>query len=62
MKVKATIVCKAVYDTELEIPDEFKEVIEEYIAGNIADLEMENLRFLEDVSDDDCLISYEIVG
>lgn len=62
MKVKATIVCKAVYDTEVEIPDGFKEVIEEYIAGNIADLEMENLRFLEDVSDDDCLISYEIVG
>lgn len=63
MIVRARILCLATYDAEVDVPNDWNGTLKEYINDNIADLQVENLQFFEDLNHEDNRVAIlEVIG
>ena len=62
-KVKFTVMCNAIYKSELELPDGIdatnKDAVLEYIRNNLSDAPVNEIEWLSDLEDTDSAVTKE---
>ena len=62
-KVKFSVTCTAVYQSELDVPDEIKndkEAVLEYIHEHLEECPVEDLEYLDDLDPEDAVTAEDI--